>query len=351
MAAPNTLASPSTTSPHVDSLASAIAAVMDQSPAPMDHETWWPTWDKEYACETMDSSLYRKNGCLLQFLNNNAQGMAGVIGGIRIAQTDIRKMPQYIAKNKGYIKNYAIKLLQKHLIETQCPVGAGESLSQEDYGVSFSVASLSPKALLLHPTRRQEGPLFFCLYDGLMEPIVLSRNNDNQVIDSAYMINVYLNLLPITQRRTAVLKKITEDEKAETLPSTAPPQKKSKTTQTMAVSNQMYQGSYPNNIPAQANQGPNGSYQGPNGNYQENNYRGGNYQGGNYQGGYQGRRPMYNQPIPAPANEELVKQVVDLNNTMEARFKKLEANQVPLPPLPQPSAPIWPVVNITLPDE
>ena len=81
MTAPNHVSN--STSHQEDSLASAIAAqVMDQSPAPMDVESWWPTWDKIYACEVMDSSLYKKQGCLLQFLNNNAQGMAGMIGGL-----------------------------------------------------------------------------------------------------------------------------------------------------------------------------------------------------------------------------------------------------------------------------
>ena len=59
----------------VDSLADAIAAhVMDQDPHQevVDVKAWWPIWDKEYACELMDSSLYKKQGCIFQFINNNA---------------------------------------------------------------------------------------------------------------------------------------------------------------------------------------------------------------------------------------------------------------------------------------
>ena len=320
-----------------DTLASAIAAhIMDQSTVPTDAESWWPTWDKIYACDSLDSSLYRKQGCLFQFLNNNAQGMAGSIGGLRTNLTDIRKIPQYIQKNEGHIKNYAIKLLNQHMIKTQCATGAGESLCQDDYGISFTVASLSPKGLQLHATRRNEGPLFFCLYDGLVEPIILSRNEENQILDSAYLINVYVNLLPPTQRRTAVLKKMHEESKMDT--SLPVPPKKSKGVQTS-----------PTDAPqvTQGYQGNQGNHQG----FQQNHNQ--NYQGSypnnipTYQGGYQGRRP-YPQ---GPTNEDVIKSVASMQTTMEAKFKVLEAKQIPLPALPQPSAPVWPVVSSALPDE
>ena len=262
--------------------------------------------------------------------------MAGSIGGLRTNLTDIRKIPQYIQKNEGHIKNYAIKLLNQHMIKTQCATGAGESLCQDDYGISFTVASLSPKGLQLHATRRNEGPLFFCLYDGLVEPIILSRNEENQILDSAYLINVYVNLLPPTQRRTAVLKKMHEESKMDT--SLPVPPKKSKGVQTSPTDapqvtqgyqgnqgnhqgfqqnqNQNYQGSYPNNIPT-------------------------------YQGGYQGQRPYPR----GPTNEDVIKSVASMQTTMEAKFKVLEAKQIPLPALPQPSAPVWPTVSSALPDE
>ena len=326
----------STIGQQEDTLSSIIAEhIMDQSPAAaMNPEAWWPTWDKDYTCESLDASLYKKQGCILQFYNNNAGGMAGMIGGMRIALTDVRRMPKYISKNKGHIKNVAIKLLTAHLIESQCAAGAGESLSQEDYGISFSVASLSQNGLRLHPTNRQEGPLFFCLFDGLMEPVVLSRNQDNQVVDSAYIINVYINLLPPTQRRITVLKKQNDDAKVEA--SADPPTKKSKAQDIPAKANQqMNQNQNPS---YQENQG----YQGYQGTY-PNNIR--PYQG---QGGYQNRYPPQPQ---GPSGEDLAKQMVSMQNSMEEKFKVLEAKQIPLPALPQPSAPIWPTVSIALPDE
>ena len=329
----------STTGQQVDTLSSIIAEhLMDQSPATAANpEEWWPIWDKDYSCETLDASMYKKQGCILQFYNNNAGGMAGMIGAMRIALTDVRRMPKYIAKNKGHIKNVAIKLLTAHLIETQCAAGVGEALSHDDYGVSFSVASLSQDGLRLHPTNRQEGPLAFCLYDGLIRPVILSRNLENQVVDSAYVINVYINLLPPSQRRMIVMKKVNEEAKAEANAET--PTKKSKS-QEVSKDQQIQQSNQSQSPGFQGNQrGPN--YQGYQGTY-PNNVR--PYQG---QGGYQRYPPL----PPGPSGEDLSNQMKSMQHSMEEKFKVLDAKHIPLPALPQPSAPIWPKVNFVLPDE
>ena len=332
----------STTGQQVDTLSSIIAEhLMDQSPAAAaNQDEWWPTWDKDYSCESLDASMYKKQGCILQFYNNNAGGMAGMIGAMRIALQDVRKMPKYISKNKGHIKNVAIKLLTTHLIETQCAAGVGEALSHEDYGVSFSAASLSQDGLRLHPTNRQEGPLAFCLYDGLMQPVTLSRNLQNQVVDSAYVINVYINLLPPSQRRMVVIKKINEEVKAEANAET--PTKKSKSQEVSKGDQQVQQ--------SNQNQHPNQGYQG--------NQRGPNYQG--YQGTYpnnvrpyqgQGGYQRYPPPPPGPSGEDLSNQLKSMQHSMEEKFKVLDAKHIPLPALPQTSAPIWVPVNPVLPDE
>ena len=83
------MTAPTSTQENVikDNLADAIAAhIMDQDPPleVVDVEAWWPVRDKEYACDLMDSSLYKKQGCILQFINNNALGMSSLLGGIRI---------------------------------------------------------------------------------------------------------------------------------------------------------------------------------------------------------------------------------------------------------------------------
>ena len=352
-----------------DCLADVMATIMDQDP-PVEVnnvEAWWPTWDKEYACDSMDSSLYKKQGCIFQFINNNALGMASMIGGIRIGVTDIRKMPQYIIRNKSHIKNHAIKLLNHHLIETQCSVGYGEALSQDEYGMSYSLASVSHQGLRMHPTGRQEGSIFFCLFDGLIEPVILCKDNNDRILDSAYIFNVYINLLPPSQRRNALLRQKAADEQKQASEAANPPQKKSKGTQTStpfaAQPNQQGEASSPEyQSPGNSSGYSSSSPQYiPSPNYQGSSPRQ-HYQGSPVNPGYQGSypnninvsRPGYqgkriNAPT-GPTTEDLAKKFDSLQYNAEERFKRLEAQQVPMPPLPQP-APIWPNPKAALPDE
>ena len=354
--------------PPKDCLADVMATIMDQDPQVEINnvEAWWPTWDREYACEFMDSSLYKKQGCIFQFINNNALGMASMIGGIRIGVTDIRKMPQYILRNKSHIKNHAIKLLTHHLIESQCSVGYGETLSQDEYGMSCSLASISHQGLRMHPTGRQEGPVFFCLYDGLIEPVILCKDNNGRILDSAYVFNVYINLLPPSQRRNALLRQKAADEDKQAREAANPPQKKSRGTQApmphSAQHNQQSEAPF-----SEHHSGNSSGYSSASPQYVTSpNYQGSSprqtYQGPPVNQGYQGSypnninvsRPGYQgKRINAPAGpsaEDLAKKFDSLQYNSEERFKRLEAQQVPMPPLPQP-APIWPNPKAALPDE
>ncbi len=60
--------------------------------------------------EFIHSSLMDTNGTIIQFLNSQAMhglGVAEVFGGIRIAVNDPRKIPGYLSKYKGIIRNHA----------------------------------------------------------------------------------------------------------------------------------------------------------------------------------------------------------------------------------------------------
>ena len=117
-------------------------------------------------------------------------------------------------------------LVQKHLIANQCSVGVNEALSPEDFGLSFSIASLSPRALTLNPNGKAEGPLFYAAYPGLTEEVFLGTNDDG-THDSAHLVNVYVNLLEPNKRRHLVLRKIREDKaKSEAEATNTPPNKK-----------------------------------------------------------------------------------------------------------------------------
>ena len=169
--------------------------------------------DADVKCEYICSTMYKYTGVILQFVNNASVGSATVIGGIRLKVTDITEVPAYLARNKVLVKNHAMKQLQHHLQDTQCPLGLGETLAADDFGISYMVASLTPRAGLLHPYERKEGPLFYCLFPGLVEPVYL-RQDVNGAGEWAYIINVYINLLEAGKRRSYLAMRMHQEDQA-----------------------------------------------------------------------------------------------------------------------------------------
>jgi hypothetical protein len=72
-------------------------------------------------------------------------------------------VPAYLSKYKLQIKAHAISTLDSHLREINNPVGCGEYLSAEDYGITFRWAIVSELGAQLHPTGHRDGPLYFDL--------------------------------------------------------------------------------------------------------------------------------------------------------------------------------------------
>jgi hypothetical protein len=175
--------------------------------------------EKELLCEYVHDTILSKDGAILQFVNHNGTDAATVIGGLRLQLEDCRKIPAYLAKYKAQVRLYAVQCLKRHLIETQCSAGATEILIAEDFGMSFMVASLSETGRNLHPNGRNEGPLFYCLCPGLIEPVTLWANDDGTT-NEAIIVNVYIHLLDANRRRSAIIRKAKEDrEKAKNIQS------------------------------------------------------------------------------------------------------------------------------------
>jgi len=161
-------------------------------------------------CEAIDSSLYRNRGVILQFINHNHPDSATVIGGIRLKVEDIKKVPAYLHKYKQRVKAYAIDVLQRHILDTQCPAGVSEAIAPDDYCLTYMIASLSENGRRLHPTGRQEGPLFYCLFPALVDEVYLYLEQDGTP-STAHVINVYIHLNEASRRRTAVHKRNCEE--------------------------------------------------------------------------------------------------------------------------------------------
>ena len=161
----------------------------------------------ETLCEYINESHYSKGGVIVQFINTNCAGSASLIGGIRIGVVDIRLIPKYLSKWKSYLRLHGIKYLARQMIDTHCPVAAGEVLFPEDYGISFTLASLSDKGIKLNPCKRSEGPLFYCIYPGLNEAAVVNEQLDGS-FELTHVVNAYIHLLPASGRRGAIIKKL-----------------------------------------------------------------------------------------------------------------------------------------------
>ncbi len=171
----------------------------------------------EMECSFVDETFFNKKGVILQFINNNCAGATSLIGGLRLALDDLRKIPAYLEKNTNRLKHYAIKCLDRHIRGNQCITGAGERLSFDDYGISYSLASVSQRGTLLNPSKRQEGQLFFCLFPGLVEPFFMGTNPDGSE-DMAHVVNVFIHLMPSSQRRSVYLQRLDNTTPPPSLP-------------------------------------------------------------------------------------------------------------------------------------
>lgn len=194
----------------------------------------------------LDESFFHKRGVILQFVNNNCPGATSLIGGLRLGLTDIRKIPAYLEKNTNRLKHYAIKSLDRHIKTNQCCVGAGEKLSIDDYGISFSLATVSPRATMLNHSKRQEGQLFYCLFPGLVEPIFLGHNPDGTE-DYAHVINVFIHLMPNSQRRNVYFRRMDREASSSPTMGLAVSSPASLSTSPVNVPGKRYKGNSPIN--------------------------------------------------------------------------------------------------------
>ena len=190
-----------------DALAQAEDAMQEDAPSQASAISYLQPLEKEeIQCEQIDSTIYTKSGVIIQMCNTNASAHATVIGGIRLALEDIRKVPAYLQKYRTQIKKIAVRTLTRHLQESQCSVGLHETLSLEDYGMTFTIASLSQRGRQLNPQNRSEAPLFYCLLQGLLEPVILSANQDGSY-QTGHIVNLYIHLLPAHHRRVVLARK------------------------------------------------------------------------------------------------------------------------------------------------
>jgi hypothetical protein len=167
--------------------------------------------EEDLQCEYLHKTMLKGTGPVVNLLNNNCTDAATIIGGLRLPAMDIRKVPGYLSRNEAIIKRYAVQQLHRHFLKCHCSTGATESISVEDYSISYMLGSVSSLARQLHPNRRNEGPLHYCLFNNMNEEIVWNFDSQTGVQDSSHLINAYIHLLEGHKRREVVIQKALED--------------------------------------------------------------------------------------------------------------------------------------------
>ena len=190
-----------------DSPSDGIVNQLIREAPPCQHD-----FNEELICEFVHPTMVRNPGILVNFINHNCPDSATIIGGIRLKTTDIAHLPALIAKHNQTVKIQAAHALQRHLARCHSALGATENVGVDDFSLSFMLASLSPRGLALHPNGRNEGPMHYCIFPGLVDPVTLVFDDNGDPINT-YVVNAYIHLLDGSRRRKNVIKKHEEDQK------------------------------------------------------------------------------------------------------------------------------------------
>lgn len=160
--------------------------------------------------EFVDPSIYNRRGIFLQFINTNCIGATTIIGGMRLNLADIQRIPVYLTKHREAIKTHAMHLLMRHFMNSQCANGVGEVLTTQDFSMTFSIASISPRAAALNPMGRSEGPVFYAACPAWTEEVFVGEEEDGAQ-DTAHVVNVYVYLPDANRRRHLAIKRLNEE--------------------------------------------------------------------------------------------------------------------------------------------
>jgi hypothetical protein len=134
---------------------------------------------------------------VLQFVNNNCPGATSLIGGLRLGLDDVRKVPAYLEKiGSAQALRYQVPG-QAHKSE---PVlcGSGREAHIDDYGISFSLATVSQRAACLTTRRDRRGSSSTASSQACWNRS--SWDQPGWTDDFAHVFNVFIHLMPGSQR-------------------------------------------------------------------------------------------------------------------------------------------------------
>ena len=275
------------------------------------------TLERDFKSQLVDDSIHNKRGIIIQFINSGCPGTFPVIGGVRINLEDIRMIPQYLHQNQALIKQHGARILLEHWKAINFGLGSLENLTIEDFGLVFTVASVSNNAIRLNPNQRTEGPLFYCHLPAMVFPQTII-NADWATSTEEYavhIINAYITLIAPHQRRSVMIKRDREEKANQAAVAAAAaitiPQGRPiilpTTGYTGAISKKSKSGPAPSTPGAQSRPAP-----------------------------YPARAP------PRPSDTTVLREEM---NHLNGLISRIQSQIIPSPPLPTPRTPIWPREN------
>jgi len=115
----------------------------------------------------------------------------------------------YCSRYKSQLKARAVEMLNRHLADNHCPTAVMETLSIDDYSISFELATLSCEGKEI--TGGKPGPLSFCHCPGFIQPkLVASDVNFAGDHDYAHVVNAYFHIIESGKRREPTRRKAIE---------------------------------------------------------------------------------------------------------------------------------------------
>ena len=99
-------------------------------------------------------------GAIVQFTNINTKDAPSAIGAIRLPVSDPEEVAEYLTENYNWFKEVAKDFLETHFKRTNCPLGAGEELTLDDFSFGFVVNTVTAEAKEMNPYGRQEGQMW-----------------------------------------------------------------------------------------------------------------------------------------------------------------------------------------------
>lgn len=274
-------------------------------------------------------------GAIIQIRTAQCNDSPEVIEAIRIPVSDPLDIQGYITEHEPSLKNIAIEALRKHMASCNHHIGAGEKLTNDDYSMALSVATVTTQAAQINGTSKLEGGMWMLQYPSYLyaqRTDILDPRTRRPVEESwQYIVNLYIHLNIKDRRGNYVARRIREkaEERArqEAANAAAAAAKAANAAQSSAVPDFNNSGKTPQQPPS--NQ--------PQANKDAGNQ--GQRRFGNQ--GQQGYRNPWNQEKLGERQQALEEKLDKVHQMLQVSLKQAQLAPTQFPPTPTPDKPVW----------